>query len=57
MFSVRGDGLTTATTDKPNVSAVLAQASSASYTDVVLHSQTTTALTLANFYLYKVICT
>ncbi len=41
MFSVRGDGLTTATTDKAVVSAFVATASAGAYTGTVLEVQTT----------------
>ena len=41
MFSVRGDGLTTATTDKTVVSAFVATASAGAYAGTVLEVQTT----------------
>jgi hypothetical protein len=41
MFSVRGDGLTTATTDKAVVSAFVATASAGAYAGTVLEVQTT----------------
>jgi hypothetical protein len=54
MFSVRGDGLTTVTTDKSGVTAVLAQASNSAYTGIVLQSKSTVAAGSAGFYLFKV---
>ena len=41
MFSVRGDGLTTATTDQAGVSAFVATASGAAYAGTVMEVQTT----------------
>ncbi len=41
IFSVRGDGLTTATTDKAVASAFVATASAGAYTGTVLEVQTT----------------
>ena len=54
MFSVRGDGLTTITTDKPSVSAVVARTSSIDYSGVVLRAQTTIAVGATSFSLFKV---
>ena len=53
MFSVRGDGLTTATTDKAGVSAVVAHATHGAYTGDVLVAQTTMASD-DGFHLFKV---
>ena len=52
-FSVRGDGLTTATTAEVGVSAVVAHAAHATYTGSVLVAQTTMASD-AGFWLFKV---
>ena len=52
-FSVRGDGLTTATTAEADVSAVVAHAAHVAYTGDVLAAQTTRASD-AGFWLFKV---
>ncbi len=52
-FSVRGDGLTTATTAEAGVSAVVAHAAHVAYTGDVLVAQTTRASD-AGFWLFKV---
>ena len=52
-FSVRGDGLTTATTAEVGVSAVVAHAAHVAYTGNVLVAQTTRASD-AGFWLFKV---
>ena len=56
MFSVRGDGLTTATTDKTNVSAFVATASASGYVGTVMEVQTTvtTAALGGSFKLFHV---
>ncbi len=54
MFSVRGDGLTTATTDKTNVSAFVATASVASYVGTVMEVQTTGTNAGSGFKLFHV---
>ena len=54
MFSVRGDGMTTAATDKPGVTAILAQASSSAYSGVILQSKSTITSASSTFYLFKV---
>ena len=52
-FSVRGDGLMTATTAEAGVSAVVAHATHATYTGDVLVAQTAMASD-AGFWLFKV---
>ncbi len=52
-FSVRGDGLTTATTAEAGVSAVVAHAAHGSYAGSVLVAQTATSSD-AGFWLFKV---
>ena len=52
-FSVRGDGLMTATTAEAGVSAVVAHATHATYTGSVLVAQTVRA-SHAGFHLFKV---
>ena len=54
MFSVRGDGLTKATTDKPDVSALVATASVASYVGTVMEVQTTGTTAGSGFKLFHV---
>ena len=54
MFSVRGDGLTKATTDKPDVSALVATASVASYVGTVMEVQTTGTAAGSGFKLFHV---
>ena len=53
LFSVRGDGLTTATADKTSVSAFVAKASVTEYVGTVMEVQATNS-TGENFYLFKV---
>jgi hypothetical protein len=54
MFSVRGDGLTTATTDKTGVSAFVATASVAAYSGTVMEVQTTGTTAGSGFKLFHV---
>ena len=54
MFSVRGDGLTTATTDKTDVSAFVATASVAAYSGTVMEVQTTGTTAGSGFMLFHV---
>ena len=54
MFSVRGDGLTTATTDKTDVSAFVATASVAAYSGTVMEVQTTGTTAGSGFKLFHV---
>ena len=54
MFSVRGDGLTKATTDKTGVSAFVATASVAAYSGTVMEVQTTVTAAGAGFKLFDV---
>ena len=56
MFSVRGDGMTTATTDKSDVTALAAVAMHPSFasSSPVLHARTSTAAASAAFFLFKV---
>jgi hypothetical protein len=55
-FSVRGDGLTTATTAEAGVSALVAHAANAAYTGTVLVAQTVHSSTNgAGFYLLRVL--
>ena len=54
MFSVRGDGRTKSTTDRQSVSAVIADASHASYSGVVLEARTSASGAGAGFSLFKV---
>jgi hypothetical protein len=54
MFSVRGDGLTTAMTDKTGVSAFVATASVASYVATVMEVQTTGTNAGSGFNLFHV---
>ena len=54
MFSVRGDGLTKATTDKIDVSAFVATASVASYVGTVMEVQTTGTTAGSGFKLFHV---
>ena len=53
-FSVRGDGLTKATTDKTDVSALVATASAASYVGTVMEVQTTVTTAGSGFQLFHV---
>ena len=54
MFSVRGDGLTKATTDKTGVSAFVATASVAAYSGTVMEVQTTGTAAGSGFKLFHV---
>ena len=51
---VRGDGETTVSTAETGVSAVIAQASAASYTGTVMEVKTTGAAAAGTFRLFKV---
>ncbi len=51
---VRGDGETTVTTAETDVSAVIAQASAATYTGTVMEVKTTGAAAAGTFRLFKV---
>ena len=53
---MRGDGMTTATTDKPDVTALAAVATHSSFSSSlpVLHARTSHAAASAAFFLFKV---
>ena len=53
-FSIRGDGLTTATTAEADVSAIVASAGHSSYAGVVFEARTTQSVNTA-FLLFKVV--
>ena len=55
MLSVRGDGQTTVTTNKPGVSALLATATAISYEGTVLEVRTTDMGIGSSFILLKVV--